>query len=1193
MPINFPSTPTIGQTYTQLPGLHIENSVVRNEIDYVTFTVGNSPITAIYLTRYQSIDNISFFAIQQGSAWTAGQDVSQMLLYSHFGPNVPGYTVGSNILSPQSITLQANTTYTMWIQQTGINITSYTFSTNQNYLGSPETAMDYSSNPASPTPLKFVNTTSTWVWDGITWSLQANNSPAFTSITSGSASISGALSAGSVSTAGINTNTINASGTITAQSFVGDGSQLTNLPLGTGSPGRMAYYNAQGVTSGTSAFLTWNDTTGTMTVQNLTVTNSLNASITITSLGFAQGVTVNEFSSDITLSDNSDSAVPTEKAVKTYVDTEIGSLDLSASGTVNSGVANRIAYYASTGTAVDDTSIDLTWDAVTKRLKATNAEVSGLFSTVSNATIGNNLAVYNNVTIGNDLIVSGKLRVKTLFDDTTGSLKFTSGSDFIIDAPGEVNVSGSKIVNVASPTESTDAVNKAYVDAASSQFAGGPVPNAIQIQATTASTSTITGALTVGGGIGVGGDGYFGGTIYVAGSPVLTSASGSYNGGTITGALIINNVTASTSTTTGALRVTGGAGIQGNLNVGGTFKSGGVAFGAGGQNYDTNVAIGGGGGVNAPLGSNIGGQNNIAIGFSTQGQMTTTNNNVAIGYNAMGAKTGGGSNVAIGTDVLTVNEGSTNTAVGTFAQSVGTSGDHNTSFGYESLKNVTGIQNTTLGSGSGSAITSGNYNVVIGMNNGSTIATSNNNIIIADGQGNIRAQWDSTGALTHAGVIEITDTTAASSTSTGALIVDGGVGVAGDIYANNFHGDGSNLTNVVAQSFAGGNISGITNFTNNTTSTTTTTGAVTVTGGLGVGGAVNFGNTLSVSGTVSFTQNSAATSTTSGTLRVTGGIGATGSIYANAFYGNGANLTGITASSATTATQFNNVTQPRYSSSVKSGFNVTGGGTITVSASYQVYWSTRFIVIANGNSSDFSTNGYFDINCPTSGTITGVGGAANRTATASGITLNAWEALYYILPVGSGATSIASNFRVASYTNALDVQHTWLLLAVRNGDSNVVYLPNGISLLAGQSIATTNNTMKQQLVSLGVGTAPSGTSGEIRATNEITAYYSSDRNLKENIVPIENSLSKLRQLTGVMFDWTDEEIERRGGEDGYFVRKHDTGIIAQDVEQVLPEVVATRDDGYKAVKYEKMAGLIIQAINELANQVDEIKKKLG
>jgi hypothetical protein len=137
-----------------------------------------------------------------------------------------------------------------------------------------------------------------------------------------------------------------------------------------------------------------------------------------------------------------------------------------------------------------------------------------------------------------------------------------------------------------------------------------------------------------------------------------------------------------------------------------------------------------------------------------------------------------------------------------------------------------------------------------------------------------------------------------------------------------------------------------------------------------------------------------------------------------------------------------------------------------------------------------------------------------------------------------------------------------------------------------------NTSASVQFGSFGVGTAASGTTGEIRATNEVTAYFSSDERLKENIEQIDAALYKLRKIRGVMFDWTDDVIEQRGGEDKYFVRKHDTGVIAQEVEQVLPEVVAVRKDGYKAVRYEKLAGLIIQAINELADEVDEIKQRL-
>jgi len=116
---------------------------------------------------------------------------------------------------------------------------------------------------------------------------------------------------------------------------------------------------------------------------------------------------------------------------------------------------------------------------------------------------------------------------------------------------------------------------------------------------------------------------------------------------------------------------------------------------------------------------------------------------------------------------------------------------------------------------------------------------------------------------------------------------------------------------------------------------------------------------------------------------------------------------------------------------------------------------------------------------------------------------------------------------------------------------------------------------------------------EIRATGNITAYFGSDKRLKENIKPLENAIDKIKSIRGVEFDWTDEDIERRGGEDGYFVQKHDVGVIAQEIEEVLPEVVRDRDDGFKAVQYEKMVPLLIQAIKEQQNQIDELKDKLN
>jgi hypothetical protein len=126
--------------------------------------------------------------------------------------------------------------------------------------------------------------------------------------------------------------------------------------------------------------------------------------------------------------------------------------------------------------------------------------------------------------------------------------------------------------------------------------------------------------------------------------------------------------------------------------------------------------------------------------------------------------------------------------------------------------------------------------------------------------------------------------------------------------------------------------------------------------------------------------------------------------------------------------------------------------------------------------------------------------------------------------------------------------------------------------------------------SLGVAVDASGTSGEIRATNDITAFHSSDVILKENINNIPNPMDMVSKLNGVLFDWKDSFIESKGGEDGYFVRKKDVGVVAQDVESVLPEIVGTRPDGIKAVKYDRLCALLIECVKDLQEQVNNLKK---
>ena len=124
-----------------------------------------------------------------------------------------------------------------------------------------------------------------------------------------------------------------------------------------------------------------------------------------------------------------------------------------------------------------------------------------------------------------------------------------------------------------------------------------------------------------------------------------------------------------------------------------------------------------------------------------------------------------------------------------------------------------------------------------------------------------------------------------------------------------------------------------------------------------------------------------------------------------------------------------------------------------------------------------------------------------------------------------------------------------------------------------------------QVNSLGVGTSASGTAGEIRATNNITAYYSDDR-LKTKLGPIKDALGIIRQLSG--FYYEANEIAQALGYDV----KREIGVSAQEVDRVLPEITAPApiDPQYLTVRYEKLIPVLIEAIKQLEDKVDAIAR---
>jgi hypothetical protein len=151
-----------------------------------------------------------------------------------------------------------------------------------------------------------------------------------------------------------------------------------------------------------------------------------------------------------------------------------------------------------------------------------------------------------------------------------------------------------------------------------------------------------------------------------------------------------------------------------------------------------------------------------------------------------------------------------------------------------------------------------------------------------------------------------------------------------------------------------------------------------------------------------------------------------------------------------------------------------------------------------------------------------------------------------------------------------------------NADDRVITGSSTSGQLNGESGFTFDGTTAYINGALGVGTSTPTTTGLIRATNDVIAFYSSDERLKENKEIIQDPLNKLSSISGYEFDW----IPRKGIHEN---EGRDVGVIAQEIERIFPQLVQTRDNGYKAVKYEKLVPVLIEAIKELKSEIDILK----
>lgn len=324
-------------------------------------------------------------------------------------------------------------------------------------------------------------------------------------------------------------------------------------------------------------------------------------------------------------------------------------------------------------------------------------------------------------------------------------------------------------------------------------------------------------------------------------------------------------------------------------------------------------------------------------------------------------------------------------------------------------------------------------------------------------------------------------------------------------------------------------------------------------------GTIYAGNDLNVVGNVTapgFLGNATTASSwaTSRTITLAGDL--TGSVIID-----GSTDVTLTASVAINSVALGTDTTGNYVASITNGSYITGGNGGSESAALTLAvdaTSTNTVskVVARDASGNFAA-----------GTITT---AAADTATAA--------SHYFVETASDGAirpktlaNATAELVTAAAITTAGAVLTT--------GNQSIA----GIKTFSNGTASTTNTTGSVVI------TGGLGVSGAINAGADVTAYAASDIRLKTNIENIPDALAKVNQLNGVTYNWND--LAHKEEHKDTSVRE--VGVIAQQVDEVLPEVITVRDNGYMAVRYEKMVPLLIEAIKELTKQNRQLAQRLS
>ena len=739
---------------------------------------------------------------------------------------------------------------------------------------------------------------------------------------------------------------------------------------------------------------------------------------------------------------------------------------------------------------------------------------------------------------------------------TTGSFHYIQGMPI---SQGTVSSTWQNVSTLRIESPTNNSTNTTITNLLSIHAFGG-----IKIESTVSSVSTTTGALQVTGGVGIGG------SLYVGGEIVAQKLTIEYT--TVTTTLVktddiiqTTNNTVASSTTTGALVVTGGVGIGGGLYVGGIVTA--TNFFIGGYAVSTASSL-------TIQSAGVGQGTAATINFST-GLTATVATNVA--------------NVTLNTATLmttAVTLANTSTAQVGYAANLLGNGAGNGALVYQSAPNTTGF----LGQGSAGWL------------------------LVSGGSG-------SAPAFTSTGSIYVDSAVKANNIIGGAtnqIPYQSGAGTTTFSSGLTFNGTTFTATNVT--------IPGTTN------ATSTTTGALTVAGGVGIGGSVNIGGTVVGGGIRTSTTSTAPSNPTVGDIWY---YTTTDTLYRYSDIGSGSyswldingpapgpvgpqgpqGPTGNTGAQGPQGPTGNTGAQgPQGVAGAQGPSGPSGPGTLNSgTAGYVPYYSATTTLSAptSGNLFWDNTNGRLGIGTTSpavrldirNGYI--ISGSATSTLgskiisgyydTSGALATFGTEYStggpvigYGVWPSTGGTAAFVSSTAAGVGRGAYTI----------TGDSHIWFSGSVQTVAIDGSVTNSEKMRLSSSGGLSVGTTANPGAGAIYATGNVTAYYS-DARLKTVNGTITNALDKVNKLNGVYY--TNNNLAESYG---YTGQEQQVGVLAQDVETVLPEIVkaapfdldennqSKSGEHYKTVQYERLVPLLIEAIKELNTTVKTLQAEI-